>query len=83
MFTYCAAVMSAKTNDTHLDRFLVQWVYSPQCTTKHDPTIQHPPHKFDLVLAEATSRYNSQVEKDTEVSPTIWMGHQAYICKWV
>jgi hypothetical protein len=59
MFTYCAAVTSAKMNDTHLDRFLVQWVYSPQCTTKHNPTIQHPPYKFDLVLAGAISQYNS------------------------
>ena len=76
-FTDCVAVASGETNDAHMDGFLVHRVHPHRRATKHDATIQHPPRKFDLVLAGATSRYHPQVEKDTEVSSTIWMGHRA------
>jgi hypothetical protein len=76
-FTDCVAVASGEKNDAHLDGFLVHRVHSHRRATEHDPTIQHTPRKFDLVLARATSRYPPQVEKDTEVSPAIWMGHRA------
>ena len=77
MFTYRVAVASGETNDAHLDRFLLYWIHSHRRATEHDPTIQHSPRKFNLILAGATSRYHAQVEKDTEVSSTIWMGHRA------
>jgi hypothetical protein len=77
MFTYCVAVASGETNDAHLDGFLVHWIYSHRRATERDPTVQQPPRELDLVLAGATSRYHAQIEKDSEVSPTIRMGHRA------
>ncbi len=74
MFTYRVAAASGETNDAHLDRFLFP---HHRCAQWRDPTVQHPPHEHNLVLAGATSGYHAQVEKDSEVSPTIWMGHRA------
>jgi len=76
-FPYRAAVASGKTNDAHLDGFLVHWIHSHRRATDNDATIQHSSRKFNLVLAGVTNRYHAQVEKDTEVSPTIWIGHRA------
>jgi len=70
MFTYRVAVVSGEMNDAHLDGFLVHWIHSHRRATERDPTVQHPPHELELVLAGATSRYHAQVEKDSEVSPT-------------
>ena len=75
MFIYRVAVASGETNDAHLDGFLVHWIRSHRRATECDTTVQHPPCELNLVLAGATSRYHTQVEKDPEVSPTIWMGH--------
>lgn len=77
MFTFRVAVASGETNDAHLDGFLVLWIYSHRRATERDATVQQPPREFDFVLAGATSRSHAQVEKDSEVSPTVWMGHRA------
>ena len=62
-----------ETIDAHLDGFLVHWLHSHRRATEHDATIQHPPHKFNLILAGATSRYRAQVEKDQEsLQPFGW-----------
>jgi len=76
MFTYRVSVASGETNDAHLDGFLVHWIHSHRRAIQHYTTIQHLPRKFNLVLTGATSRYHAQLEKYTEVSPTIWMGHR-------
>ena len=77
MFTYRVAVASGKTNNAHLDGFLVHWIHSHRRPTERDPTVQHPPRELELILAGTTSRYHAQVEKHSEVSPTIWMGYRA------
>ena len=77
MFTYRVAVASSETNDADLDGFLFHWIHSHRRPTERDPTVRQPPRELELVLAGATSGYHAQVEKDSEVSPTIWMGHRA------
>ena len=78
MFTYHVAVESGEMNDAHLDGFLFPWIHPHHRRAQwRDPTVQHPPRELNLVLAGATSGYHAQVEKDSEVSPTIWMGHRA------
>lgn len=71
-------VPHSKTSNLDLDGFLIQWVRSMRDTSQHDASIQHPSCKLHLVLAGVASRYHPQTEKDTEVGPSICLGHRAY-----
>jgi len=88
IFTNRVTVASGETNDAHLDRFLVHWIHSHRRATEHDATIQHPPRKFNLVLARATSRYHAQVERTQKSLPPFgWdtepvMGTEVVVGRW-
>jgi len=76
IFMYRVTVASGETNDAHLDRFLVHLVHSYRRATEQ---LQFSTPLVNSISSwpEQTSRYHAQVEKDTKVSPTIWMGHRA------
>ena len=77
MFTYGVAVASGETDDAHLDGFPVHWIHSHRRATERDATIQHFPSKPQSRLGRSNKPISRANRKDTEVSPTIWMGHRA------
>ena len=88
IFTNRVTVASGETNDAHLDRFLVHWIHSHRRAAEHDATIQHPPRKFNLVLAIATSQYHAQVERTQKSLPPFgWdtepvIGTEVVVRRW-
>jgi hypothetical protein len=74
MFTYRVAVVSGETNPHSVGRILVHRIHPyHQRTQWRNPTVQHTPRELNLILAGTSSGSHTQVEKVSEVSPTIWM----------